>query len=147
MTSKLFDETTFYNQFFEDLSKAKKEVIIESPYITSRRIKAFFPFFAHLLSRKVNIYVMTRTLDDQDINFRGQIDEELYKLESLGVQTLLCLNNHHRKLVILDRQILWEGSLNILSQTDSREIMRRIDSNVYAQEMFRFLKMEKFICS
>ena len=34
----------------------------------------------------------------------------------------MCIGNHHRKLAILDRKVLWEGSLNILSQTRSREI-------------------------
>jgi len=63
----------------------------------------------------------------------------------LGVQVLLCVGNHHRKLAILDRKILWEGSLNILSQTHSREIMRRIDSSKLTGEMFKFLKLERWI--
>ena len=58
---------------------------------------------------------------------------------------MICLGNHHRKLAIIDRQILWEGSLNILSQIKSREIMRRIEGDNYAQDMFNFLKLKRFI--
>jgi len=35
--SKLYDENTFYKQFINDLKAAKKEVIIESPFISSQR--------------------------------------------------------------------------------------------------------------
>jgi hypothetical protein len=46
---------------------------------------------------------------------------------------------HHRKLAIIDDEILWEGSLNILSQNDSCEIMRRTVSQQVASEMVRFI--------
>lgn len=63
----------------------------------------------------------------------------------VGIQVLLCTGNDHRKLATLDRKILWEGSLNILSQTHSREIMRRIEGQHYALEMFNFLKLSQFL--
>lgn len=72
-------------------------------------------------------------------------EEEIQYFEALGVQVLLCVGNHHRKLAILDRKVLWEGSLNILSQTHSREIMRRIDSKELTIEMFNFLKLNKVL--
>jgi hypothetical protein len=63
------------------------------------------------------------------------------------VLVLATSNHHHRKLAILDREILWEGSLNILSQSRSREIMRRIKEKKYAQEMFNFLNLGSFVFS
>lgn len=74
-----------------------------------------------------------------------QSEDAIQWCEALGIQVLLCVGNHHRKLAILDRKILWEGSLNILSQTHSREIMRRIENEEIAAEMFNFLKLGKFI--
>ena len=47
----------------------------------------------------------------------------------------------HRKLAIIDGQILWEGSLNILSQVLSREIMRRTNSIELAHQMIQFTKI------
>ena len=70
---------------------------------------------------------------------------EIRRLEAVGIQVLLCTGNHHRKLAILDRTILWEGSLNILSQTKSREMMRRIENKDIAMEMFSFLKFGNFL--
>lgn len=65
--------------------------------------------------------------------------------EQIGVQVLVTQNNHHRKLAIIDRDILWEGSLNILSQSESREIMRRTQGDNHAQMMFDFLRLDRFI--
>jgi len=74
-----------------------------------------------------------------------QSEEAIRWCESIGIQVFLCLGNHHRKLAIIDRKILWEGSLNILSQTKSREIMRRIDDKEAALEMFNFLEFRRFL--
>jgi len=35
-TSILYNEATFYNQFVKDLMAAKEDMIIESPYITTK---------------------------------------------------------------------------------------------------------------
>ncbi len=103
--SSLYDEKTFYQTFLRDLEKCQSEVIIESPYITSERMKTFDRIFKKLLEKGIKIYVLTR----------------------------------------LDRNVLWEGSLNILSQTYSREIMRRIESEQLTLEMFNFLKLGRYI--
>lgn len=53
--------------------------------------------------------------------------------------TVLVTGGHHRKLVILDSTILYEGSLNVLSQSDSCEVMRKIESIQLAREMIEFV--------
>ena len=88
---------------------------------------------------------MTRDPKEHEESMEYQSEETISLFERMGVQVLLCIGNHHRKLAILDRQILWEGSLNILSQNHSREIMRRIDSEKLAMEMFEYLKLERII--
>ena len=145
MDSTLFDEKTFYSAFLRDLEGCRSEVIIESPYITSKRAEMLIPIFESLLLRGVKIYVMTRDPKEHEENMEYQSEEAISQFERMGVQVLLCIGNHHRKLAILDRQILWEGSLNILSQNRSREIMRRIENKTMALKMFNFLKLYKFI--
>src|SRR3989344_3269461 len=143
--SILYDEKTFYNGFIGDLSKAKKEVIIESPYITTGRMKGFRSVFNKMLRKGVKIYIFTRDPLEHEPQMAFQAEAEIAYFESIGIQVFICSGNHHRKLAIIDREILWEGSLNILSQAYSREIMRRIDSVKLASDMFEFLKFKKFI--
>ncbi len=66
------------------------------------------------------------------------------ELQEMGVQVLYT-NNHHRKLAILDGKLLYEGSLNILSQNSSCEVMRRIEPEELAEEMVDFVSLGKFL--
>ncbi len=138
--SILHDERTFYNQFTHDLLRTKQEVIIESPFLTIKRLNMFKPIFEKLVSRGVQIFVMTRHPHEHDEDMAEQAEAGIRYFEELGVQVLLCDGYHHRKLAMIDREILWEGSLNILSQSHSREFMRRIASKRLTEEMFKFLR-------
>lgn len=143
--SRLFDEKTFYEQFMMDLRHCKKEVIIESPFITSRRMSSLMEIFQKLVDRKIKVYIFTRNPQDHKIDMRLQAESVIRKLESIGVQVIISTDNSHRKLAIFDQNILWEGSLNILSQTNSREYMRRIQSKTHTQECFKFINLGKYI--
>ena len=143
-TSNLYNELTFYKKFYQDLIGCKSEVIIESPYITSKRFITFQEKFLSLLKNGTKIYIITRDPSEQTGNMAFHSEEVIRWCESEGVQTLIYKGSHHRKIAILDRIILWEGSLNILSQAKSKEIMRRIDGELYANEMLEFLNISEF---
>lgn len=145
LSSQLHDEKTFYQTFLQDLERCQQEVIIESPYITTERMRTFDRIFQKLLKRKVKIYIITRDPKEHEIGMEIQSEDAIAWCETIGIQVLLCVGNHHRKLAILDKKILWEGSLNILSQTYSREIMRRIENKELTMDMFKFLKLEKYL--
>jgi len=141
LTSKLYDETTFYKKFVKDIENCESEIIIESPYITSRRMDMITPFFQNALKKGVEITIVTRNPRYFENEYCEQSEREINFLERIGINTILIDGNHHRKVAILDRKIVWEGSLNILSQNFSKEIMRRIYSERLAQQMVNFLKL------
>jgi len=143
--SSLYDESTFYPKFVQDLLHASREVVIESPYITAERMRRLFPVFEKLIEHGVKVYVLTRDPREHSEFLEYQSEAEIQRFEELGVQVLVCTGNHHRKMAILDRKVLWEGSLNILSQTRSREIMRRIDDEQTTIDTFNFLNLERFL--
>lgn len=143
-SSKLYNQNTFYSSFIDDISSCEEEVYIESPFITKERVRSLIPVFTKLLRQGVKIRVTTRDPREHDLSMEVQAEEAIRAFEILGVEVLLCDGNIHRKLAILDRKITWEGSLNILSQTHSRELMRRIESSKIAQETLNFIDMERF---
>ena len=144
-SSTLHDEKTFYRAFLKDLGKATTEIIIESPFITSSRMKMLWPSLKHAYSKGVKVYIITRDPQDHSDGYEVQSESEIEACEALGIQVFLCTGNHHRKLAIIDRSILWEGSLNILSQIHSREIMRRLEGGGFAVDMFNFLNFGRYI--
>lgn len=142
--SSLYDERTFYKQFISDLQNCNEEVIIESPFITSKRMETMYPALVNLTIKGVKVFIITRNPLEHVGRYAQESELEIQRFEYSGIQVLLCDGNHHRKLAIIDRKILWEGSLNILSQTKSQEIMRRITGKDYALQLLKFLKFDQF---
>ncbi len=144
LSSRLFDQNSFYQAFIDDLNKAKNEVIIESPFITAKRMAIVLPLLSKLTKRGVRVVVNTKPLDEHEFNYRIQAKQAIDDLQVLGILVLFT-NGHHRKLAIIDKCITWEGSLNVLSQNDSCEVMRRMYSEQLANQMISFLHLEKFL--
>lgn len=143
--TSLHDERTFYPHFLSDLEQSQNEVIIESPFITIGRMKTFWPVFRRLVARGVKVYIVTRDPREHEGGYEDQSEVEIQEFEAIGIQVLLCTGNHHRKLAIIDRNILWEGSLNILSQAKSREFMRRLEDGGFAVDLFNFIGYGKYM--
>ncbi|MEI6053874.1 MAG: phospholipase D-like domain-containing protein [Candidatus Saccharibacteria bacterium] len=138
LSSKLYDQNTFYKAFISDLHHCQKEVIIESPFITTKRMEMFLPIFTKLRQRNIRIIVNTRNPNEHDDNYRMQAILAVSIMQELGIKVFYTVG-HHRKLAIIDKQTVWEGSLNILSYNDSCEIMRKITSVVIAKQLLKFI--------
>ncbi len=144
LTSQLFDERTFYSSFIHDLKRAKNEVIIESPYMTTSRLACLEPILIRLIRKGVKVRVDTRFPGHHDELLRIQAWIVTKRLKQIGVKVRFFNDYQHRKIAVLDERILWEGSLNILSQSNSREVMRRIESEELTKQMIRFLGLKRF---
>lgn len=138
----LADENSFYHQFTRDLLEAKEEVIIESPYITIPRMRSLKSVFELLIKKDVAIYIITRSPEEHTEHMSEHSEAGIRYFEALGAQVLLC-KSHHRKLAMIDRRVVWKGSLNILSQGNSREFMEREENKEKAEALFKFLKYDQ----
>ena len=142
-SSQLFNQDKFYDAFSRDLRRVQTRVIIESPFITVKRLNVLLPTLRCLRARGVSIIVNTKPLDEHDQPLYEQALRSIAMLQEIEVTVLMTVG-HHRKLAIIDDDILWEGSLNILSQNDSCEFMRRMKSSVLAEQMIRFICADKW---
>jgi len=138
--SGLYTNETFFKEFCDDLKKATTEVIIESPFITSNRFYELLPVLKRLRRKGIAVMVNTRDPKEHEARFEKQAYGAVRTLQDLGV-VVLYTTKLHRKIAIIDRQISWEGSLNILSYSDSCEIMRRTKDCRYAENVITFLKI------
>lgn len=141
----LVDERDFYPLFLKDVLGATKEVIIQSAFITTSRLNTLLPVFQLLLRRGVRIFVMTRVPWEHNGVMRAQSEEGQRTLEKLGVVILPFVGNIHQKYAIVDRALMWDGSLNILSQRDSKEVMRRCVGKKTVNQYMDFMRLSKNI--
>jgi phosphatidylserine/phosphatidylglycerophosphate/cardiolipin synthase-like enzyme len=144
LQSELFNEVGFYGAFMRDVKAAKGNVIIESPFLTEKRACYFAPMFRKLAQQGIRVRINTRNPRHHDKLLEIQAWKAIRILRDHGVKVRFYDDMRHRKLAIIDNQILWEGSLNILSQAGSKEIMRRINSPVLAEQMAAFTKINSW---
>jgi len=116
-----FTEVTFYPAFLSDLERAQDSVTVVSPYATGRGTRRWIDPLRIAIARGVRVRVLTRPPEDPPGN--RLVDA----LRTLGVSVILRARMHE-KIAILDRRILWHGSLNIMSHRDTSESMLRIES-------------------
>lgn len=143
LKSQLYDETSFFPAFARDLKLARHTIITESPFITTRRLDWLYPMLRSTTGRGVRILINTRDPTCHDWIMRQLAIDGINTLQTLGV-TVLYTGNHHCKLAIIDEEVLWEGSLNILSQNDSCEVMRRMKSPILVEQMIQFTVLAKW---
>jgi phosphatidylserine/phosphatidylglycerophosphate/cardiolipin synthase-like enzyme len=141
-SSQLYNETDFYPAFVADIRRASSVIIIESPFISQRRALYLLPELAGAVGRNVSVIINTRNPAEHDSNMRAQAESVMQTLQNIGARIYYTVRLH-RKVAIIDQIVLWEGSLNILSQTDSSEIMRRIISRNQCKTMLQFLSIKR----
>ena len=107
-------------------------------------MSALLPIIQELRKQGVRIIVNTKPLDEHEYSFCVQVEQATAQLQDVGVRVLFTVG-HHRKLAVIDDDILWEGSLNILFQNDRCEFMRRINSSFLASEMLQFIDIKRWL--
>ena len=139
--SRLHNEESFFAAFSKDFKGAQQEVIIESPYMTRRRASELAPLCLQLTQKGVKVRINTRNPNHHNDNLRIQACIAIKILKDAGARIKLCNDMRHRKIAVIDKAILWEGSLNMLSQNGSKEIMRRTVSEKLSKQMLNFTGM------
>ncbi|MBX9939677.1 MAG: hypothetical protein K2Y32_10505 [Candidatus Obscuribacterales bacterium] len=131
----LFDETTFWAAFEKDLRKAEEKVIIVSPFVRKNR----FQIVQQHLSAFVERGGIVEAIISQEPDSKGSLKETEKLLCDAGWKVRV-MKGIHQKVAIIDDNICWEGSLNILSFANSKELMRRFESRFEAQAIWDNLR-------
>jgi len=130
----IFDKSNFYPVFLNDINHAKREILIVSPFVTKRRTQQIIRELEPALARRVKVTVVTRPAE----NFRNKDltawREATKQIETSGIH-LVFKPHIHQKFAIIDRKIIWYGSINLLSYGSAEESMMRIESNKIAYEL------------
>jgi hypothetical protein len=142
VSGELFTERNFWAQFFQDLKTVKERLIILSPFLSIRRSSIFMDYFQAMVGRGVEIRIYSRPRNQQIGEMANQAEVVIGQLRSIGAN-VIERRNMHQKVAILDNAIAWEGSLNILSQRDTGEHMRRFEGPSAIEEIIRNLDLDE----
>ncbi|MEE9394335.1 MAG: hypothetical protein V3W41_17685 [Planctomycetota bacterium] len=121
--TRLYNESTFFEKFHDDLAGATREIIVVASEIKGQHWRKHAAAFLGLVRREGQVGF-----------FSGRISELLE--DSLRDAGIVLIEKHsHANLVLIDNQILWEGSMNFLLPPQGDEHVRRSESRLQVEEV------------
>lgn len=136
-TTGVFTESTFYPGFYYDVLNAIRFVVVFSPFVTEGGTGRWTDLFRTKLGQGVKIRLVTRPAKDQGA-LGDTAGRAIDALRRLGV-TVDLRQSMHEKVAVIDGQVLWHGSLNIMSHRDTSESMFRIPNPSVCEKVAGFV--------
>jgi hypothetical protein len=144
MKSRAFSDEEFWAAFRRDLEMAKAQIIIQSPFISAHRLKVLGTVMRNLIKNGISVCLFVQEPRYWEASLTAVLPEFAVKIQEMKshIQLLQSWGIHvnlrkgvHEKFALIDLEILWEGSLNILSHINTKEHMRRWKSEGVAREI------------
>jgi len=119
------------------LQSALKTIVIFSPYVSSERLREILPLLSERNQAGVDVRVFTKPPEQMT---NSTASDAMASLRST-LRRIQERDKMHEKLVIIDGEIVYLGSLNVLSHIDTLEIMIRVQSQNFADAIERCVNM------
>jgi predicted nucleic acid-binding Zn-ribbon protein len=138
----LYNQHDFDKVCVPDLSGAERSILIFSGFVTPQRVRAYEAILRAKILEGVAVRCVARPPHDNGSIPYDDGRAALDALEAMG-----CIvdtrKDTHEKIVIVDGEVLWFGSLNPLSHTNrTGEVMARLVSPDLAQQMAAFVAIK-----
>lgn len=95
-----------------------------------------------LLQRGVSIVVLTVTPEDYPEDGRDQHSIHIQRMESSGIK-VIKQNKYRERFAVIDRSLVWYGSMNLLSNEKDDDSLMRINNPAVAEELLEFAALLK----
>lgn len=135
----------FWHYLVYDLEQAKGQVLINSPFLFERRAEEMLRNVKALVERGVTVCVYLKQpahwgsntpVSEETAIEHKRFEKLSSELRKVGAHVNIKFEIH-QKIVVIDRKILYEGSLNTLSQRMTAENMRRFSNPDACAEMIK----------
>ena len=133
-TSAIFDSITYSDIYKKDLQEANKEIIISSPELDGKKINKVQHMISDVQLRGINILVLTLPVEAYPESRRDIIIGLINTLTENGI-VVKSIEKLHEHFTILDKFIVWYGSMNFLSKERDSDSLMRIENQEIAQEL------------
>ena len=133
----------FDSYFNNDIRTFNNRMVIYSPFITESRLNILLPEFADRIRAGKQIVVVTKDIYDRDSRERSKYQEMKMRLEDIGVK-VVPQKGMHEKLIFVDDDVFWIGSLNALSFSGKTgEFMMRHHDRELVDEIKKSYNIDK----
>ena len=130
----IFDSKTYRETYEADLISANSEIVISSPGISRQKAKQFTSIMKNRQESGVKVVVLTLSPDV----FTGDAVERVRGVLSLLKQSgivVRCSSECSERFAVIDHELCWYGSMNLLSREKEDDNLIRIKSKPIAEEL------------
>lgn len=141
-TNAIFDSDSYMSVFERDLVEANAEIVISSPGVGARSIRRMLKGLGERHDEGVKITLLTLPADGYPKERIEKTKELLTELTEVGV-AVMEKPGIHEHFAVIDREIVWYGSVNLLSNAKEEDNLMRVKSKEIAQELMESGFMDK----
>ena len=134
----IFDSETYDKVYEKDLLEANKEIIISSPGINVVKVKRLTALLKAKQESGVSITVITLSPESYPESRVSKTKELIEILRGVGID-VKEKETMHEHFAIIDREIVWYGSMNLLSKEKEEDNLMRVVSEEIAVELMEIV--------
>ena len=130
----IYDMENYSKVFWRDIAEAKSDVIVSSPRLNNEKVNRIISELCYRQELGVKVTIITW---HPDAYIYGRDDTRMALMERLrkaGFEIRLVEEDCEHYAVI-DREIVWYGSMNLLSKADADDNLMRVCSKKIAAEL------------
>ena len=135
ITNTIFDIDNYTDVYQDDLLTAEKEIIISSPAISSKKVHEIIQYLKEKQESGIRIVIVTWKPDSYGYGDSAYWQELQEQMRRAGFEMNL-VEDYCEHYCIIDRQIVWYGSMNFLGKEDAEDNLMRIVDSKIANELF-----------
>ncbi len=132
--NSIFNMENYYETYSKDLLSAKNEIIISSPAISGKKVHKLKDLLKETQENGVKIRIITWKPDLYGYGDPVYWIELQAEMRSFGFNVEL-VENYCEHYCIIDREIVWYGSMNFLGKEDAEDNLMRICSKEISAEL------------
>jgi hypothetical protein len=130
----IFDSENYHSVYMSDLLEAQNNIIISSPVISGAKVHELIKTLKERQTKGVSVTIVTWNPDAYgfgDAGYWMQLHEEM-RQAGFYIKTAEETCEH---FAIIDREIVWYGSMSLLGKTMIEDSMMRVPSGKIAAEL------------
>ena len=125
-----YDSETYADVFRDDVVNAKAEVLISSPYVSVAGSERLLRAYAAMVNKGAKVSLTTYPSSHYSDDITDRIAKIHNKLMMAGIE-LLFADHIPSKYAVIDKEILWYGSMNLVSNIrEDDDEMRIVNGSV-----------------
>lgn len=137
--STIYDGYASVSAFEQELSNARRSIVIVSPYVQKGRISKLLPVLQEIMSSGVEVAIHTKKANCFELKQQENAREAIALLERSGI-TVTKYEEIQQRYAIIDESIVWYGSVDFLAFGRKDSDVLRFKNTDVAGELLEVLR-------